>query len=74
MKTWVDEYATMLKDCEKRSEWLTEWDRGFVESLRRQIADGRQPSAKQIEKLDNVWERVTAYRPQITANQAEKRR
>ena len=67
MKTWVDEYATMLKDCEKRSEWLTEWDRGFVESLRRQIADGRQPSAKQIEKLDNVWERVTAMRHRTAA-------
>lgn len=66
MKTWVDEYATMLNDCEKRSEWLTEWDRGFVKSLQRQIAAGRQPSAKQVEKLDSIWERVTAMRPRTT--------
>ena len=63
MKNWVDEYVTMLEDCEKRSECLTEWECGFVESLRRQIADGRKPSAKQIEKLDSIWERVTAMRP-----------
>ena len=63
MKTWVDEYITMLEDCKKRREWLTEWECGFVESLQRQIADGRKPSAKQIEKLDSIWERVTAMRP-----------
>lgn len=67
MKTWVDEYVTMLEDCEKRSERLTEWECGFVESLQRQIADGRQPSAKQIEKLDSVWERITAMRPRTAA-------
>lgn len=62
MTGWVDEYITMLEDCKKRRGWLTEWERGFLESLQRQIAEGRQPSAKQIEKLDNVWERVTAMR------------
>ena len=66
MKNWVDEYVTMMGDCEKRSEWLTEWDRGFVKSLQRQIAAGRQPSAKQVEKLDSIWERVTAMRPRTT--------
>ena len=60
MPTWADEYLTMLDDCEKREERLTDWERGFVDSLRRHIEQGRRPSAKQIETLDNCWERATA--------------
>lgn len=60
MTTWADEYLTMLDDCETRSERLTEWECGFVDSLQKQIADGRRPSAKQIEALDKIWERATA--------------
>ena len=60
MTTWADEYLTMLDDCEKCEERLTDWERGFVDSLRRQIEQGRRPSAKQIETLDNCWERATA--------------
>ncbi len=60
MSTWADEYLTMLDDCEKREERLTDWERGFVDSLRRQIEQGRRPSTKQIETLDNCWERATA--------------
>ena len=56
MTTWADEYVTMLDDCEK----LTDWECGFVDSLQRQIADGRRPSAKQVETLDDIWERATA--------------
>lgn len=26
MTTWADEYVTMLEDCEKRSERLTDWE------------------------------------------------
>jgi len=49
----------MLEDCEKRSEKLTDWECGFVDSLQRQLAEGRRPSAKQIETLDTIWERAT---------------
>ena len=51
MTTWADEYLTLLEDCEKRSERLTDWECGFVDSLQRQIADGRRPTPKQIETL-----------------------
>ena len=44
---------------EKRSERLSDWELGFVDSLQRQLADGRRPSAKQIETLDTIWERAT---------------
>jgi len=60
MSTWADEYLTMLDDCEKREERLNDWERGFVDSLRRQIEQGRRPSAKQVELLDTIWERATA--------------
>ena len=59
MTTWADEYITLLDDCEKREERLNDWERGFVDSLRRQIEQGRRPTPKQIETLDNTWERAT---------------
>jgi hypothetical protein len=60
MPDWSDEYITLLDDCEKREDRLTDWERGFVDSLRHQIEVGRRPSAKQIDALDNVWNRATA--------------
>lgn len=59
-KTWADEYLTMLEDCERRSEKLNDWECGFVDSLQRQIEDGRRPTPPQVETLENIWERVTA--------------
>lgn len=58
--SWASEYLVLLDDCEKREERLTDWERGFVDSLRSQIENGRRPSAKQIVVLDDVWERATA--------------
>lgn len=59
MTTWADEYLTLLEDCEKRSERLTDWECQFVDSLKRQLLDGRRPSPKQIDTLDSVWEKAT---------------
>ena len=61
MGSWADEYFTMLDDCEKRESRLTDWERGFVDSLRGQLERDRRPSAKQIETLDNIRERATAH-------------
>lgn len=60
MNDWTTEYVQLLDDCEARDERLTEWERGFIDSLRRQITQGRRPTPKQIEMLDNLWERATA--------------
>lgn len=57
MSTWAD---ALLDDCEAREERLTDWERTFVDSLRRQITEGRRPTPKQIEALDRAWERATA--------------
>ena len=60
MAHWSDEYITLLDDCEKRESRLTDWERQFCDSLRRQIEEGRSLSPKQVEKLDDTWNRVTA--------------
>lgn len=60
MESWADEYVTLLDDCEARESRLTDWERTFVDSLRTQIEAGRRPSAKQIDTLDNVWEKATS--------------
>jgi ferritin-like metal-binding protein YciE len=59
MMEWADEYLTMLDDCEKRESQLSDWERSFVDSLRAWIENGKRPTAKQIETLDNVWDKAT---------------
>lgn len=59
MSDWTDEYITLIEDCERRSHKLSDWELGFIDSLSRQLAEGRRPTANQIEKLDEIWERVT---------------
>lgn len=60
MSDWADECLTMIEDCEKREGRLTDWERVFVDSLRSQIERGARPTAKQIETLDEIWEKATA--------------
>jgi hypothetical protein len=60
MATWVDEYTTMIDDCEKRESQLTDWERGFIDSLRDWLGRGKPLTPKQTEALERVWERVTA--------------
>lgn len=59
-EAWTSEYLTLLDDCEKREQRLSDWERGFVDSLRHQLEAGRRPSTRQVETLDTIWERVTA--------------
>jgi len=51
---------TLVEDCEAREARLTEWERGFVDSIRRQLEADRPLSKKQGETLDEIWERATA--------------
>ena len=60
MATWIDEHLTQVDDCEKRESRLTEWESGFVDSIRHQLENEKPLSAKQIETLDKIWERVTS--------------
>ena len=60
MGTWVDEYLTMVEDCEKRESRLTDWETGFIDSIRNRLERELPLSAKQTEILDKIWERATA--------------
>lgn len=60
MATWADEYLTMVDDCEQRESRMTEWEAGFVDSIRHRLEQEKPLSEKQTETLDRIWERVTA--------------
>ena len=53
-----DDAATMIEDCEKRQEHLTEWEQIFIASIGEQIGE-RALSEKQMERLEAIWERIT---------------
>jgi len=50
----------MVEDCEKRESRLTEWEAGFIDSIRHQLEAERPLSEKQAEALDKIWEQATA--------------
>ena len=56
----MTEHEQMVGDCEQRESRLSEWEASFVDSIAKQLRDGRSLSAKQAETLDAVWERATA--------------
>lgn len=54
-----DEIQTMLDDCEKRSEKLSNWECEFIDSISDQLGRGRGLSEKQEQILERIWEKVT---------------
>lgn len=60
MTDYAEPYLQLVRDCEMREERLSDWERGFVDSIRHKLEEGRDLTPKQIECLDQVWERVTA--------------
>lgn len=58
-RTSVARLAQMVTDCEDRESKLTDWERGFIDSMRSQIDASRTLSDEQAETLDRIWERVT---------------
>ena len=50
---------TLIEDIEKRSEKLNEWELKFMDDLGMQLRRGRVLSPKQIEKIEQIWEKVT---------------
>lgn len=56
----MSEALTLVEDCIRRESRLSDWERSFVDSISDQLARGRSLTAKQIETLEEVWERATA--------------
>lgn len=55
----LEEWITLIEDCENREQQLTDWERTFIDGLRRQLEAGRGLSASQSSTLDDIWEKVT---------------
>jgi hypothetical protein len=55
----MSEEEQMVADCEARESKLTDWERQFVDSISRQLLDGKTLTRKQSERLEEIWDRVT---------------
>lgn len=55
-----DDHLQLIEDCENRESRLSDWDRSFLDSIKRQLEGGGTLTEKQSDKLDEIWERVTA--------------
>jgi hypothetical protein len=53
------EHAQMCEDCETREQRLSDYERGFVDSIKAQLSAGRTLSKKQADKLEEIWDRAT---------------
>jgi hypothetical protein len=58
-KDWRDEYQTMVDDCMKRESQLTDWERSFIDSISYRLDNDQGLTAKQMNTLDEIWEKVT---------------
>ncbi len=54
------EHEDMVNDCLARDSRLTEWEQDFMRNVHEQLEGGRTLTPKQAERLDAIWERVTA--------------
>ena len=54
-----DDIEQLLSDCETREGRLNDWERGFIDSVRRAFDETGFISKQRREKLNEVWERVT---------------
>ncbi|MEX2282253.1 MAG: hypothetical protein WEE89_07200 [Gemmatimonadota bacterium] len=57
--TTPDEIDQMIADCEKREGKLSDWERGYLDSLSVQLGRGQALTPKQDAKLTEIWDRVT---------------
>ena len=60
MSDWRDEYRLQISDCRKRERMLSAWDADFLDSIEERLNENRTLTPKQIEKLDEIWEKATS--------------
>lgn len=54
-----EEYDQMILDCMNRESKMSEWERGFIQSVHEYTRDGGCLSQKQMAIVDRIWEKVT---------------
>lgn len=53
------EIDQLIEDCENRESRLSDWERSFVDSLKSQRAQGRPLTKRQVERLEELWDKAT---------------
>lgn len=56
----LDEQREMVEDCMIRSEKLSDWEAGFIDSVSSQLDSGERLTQRAQDKLEEIWEAVTA--------------
>ena len=56
----MNELMQFVEDCEERDSQLTDWERGFLSSIKKVLESGHGLTEKQTERLTAIWERVTS--------------
>jgi len=56
----MNDWLQMIEDCEARESRLSDWDGTFLDSIKARLDAGNSLTPLQAEKLDQIWERVTA--------------
>lgn len=56
----MTEHEQMIEDCESREGRLSDSDRVYVDSFAKQLRDGRSLSKRQVDVLDDIWEKATS--------------
>ncbi len=60
MEDWREEYYTLIEDCRKRDHMLSAWEADFLDSIEKRLDGKNTLTLKQIETLDNIWEKATS--------------
>jgi hypothetical protein len=55
----MSDVEQMIQDCENRESKMSDWEQKFIDSIDAQLGRGSSLSPKQVETLENIWERVT---------------
>lgn len=55
----MDEHLQMIADCEARDSRLSDWERGFIDSISHLVESGVRLTEKQAQTLETIWEQVT---------------
>lgn len=54
-----DDIPTMIEDCMNRESKLSEWEAKFIDSIDSQLRGENSLTQKQLETLEQIWERIT---------------
>lgn len=49
----------MIRDCNIDRSMMTDIECEFIDSISKQIDEGRNLSDRQIDELEDIWEKVT---------------